>query len=83
MPRLVSIVSICAFATLASIPSGTAEITYPWCAQYSNEHGGRNCGFATLEQCRASVSGNGGYCEVNPMYQPLRRAPATPAAARR
>ena len=43
-----------------------AEITYPWCAQYSRD--GRNCGFSTLEQCRAAISGNGGFCIENPMY---------------
>jgi len=48
-------------------PSG-AEITYPWCAQYRRD--GRNCGFSTLEQCQATVSGNGGYCEQNALYQP-------------
>ena len=31
---------------------------------------GRNCGFSTYEQCRATVSGIGGYCEVNSMYRP-------------
>jgi hypothetical protein len=63
---------------LASVAASKAEITYPWCAQYSNEHGGKNCGFATLEQCRATVSGNGGYCERNPMFTslPAARRPA-------
>ena len=46
-----------------------AEITYPWCAQYGMQ-GTSNCGFATLQQCRAALSGNGGYCEQNPMYRP-------------
>jgi uncharacterized protein DUF3551 len=65
----------------------SAEITYPWCAQYADrgggQHpggiilvddgtGGRNCGFKTLEQCRAAVAGNGGRCEPNPMYVPPR-----------
>jgi hypothetical protein len=30
--------------------------------------GGRNCGFSTLEQCRATVSGIGGSCEPNLFY---------------
>ncbi len=35
---------------------------YPWCAVY--DHGGAvtNCGFVSLEQCRWTVSGAGGYC---------------------
>ena len=33
-----------------------------WCAQYSGRSGGAtNCGFFTIEQCRATVSGIGGY----------------------
>jgi Protein of unknown function (DUF3551) len=33
---------------------------YPWCAQYSGSAGGAtNCGFRTIEQCRATVSGIG------------------------
>jgi hypothetical protein len=30
--------------------------------------GGRNCGFSTLEQRRATVSGIGGFCEPNLIY---------------
>ena len=47
-----------------------AEIEYPWCAQYSGgeQGGGRNCGFSTLEQCQATVSGIGGFCERNLFY---------------
>src|SRR5262245_32294407 len=34
-----------------------------WCAQYSGQGGGgTNCGFFTIEQCRATVSGIGGFC---------------------
>jgi Protein of unknown function (DUF3551) len=52
-----------------ALPAG-AEITYPWCAQYG-DRGTRNCGFSTYEQCRWALSGNGGYCIENPMYQPV------------
>jgi hypothetical protein len=38
----------------------------PWCAQYSLPGGPMSCNFATLEQCRAQVSGVGGMCNVNP-----------------
>jgi hypothetical protein len=33
-----------------------------------------NCGFLTLEQCRASVSGIGGFCVPNQFYNPKRPA---------
>jgi len=66
---------------LASVRPGAAETLYPWCAQYGGwDGGGRNCGFSTYAQCRATVSGAGGYCEVNPMYRPSHDLPS---AARR
>jgi hypothetical protein len=44
---------------------------YPWCAQYSGSAGGAtNCGFLTIEQCRATVSGIGGFCVPNQFYNP-------------
>ena len=48
---------------------------YPWCAFYSGDGGGgTNCGFLTLEQCRATVSGIGGFCGPNQFYNPARPA---------
>jgi hypothetical protein len=43
---------------------------YPWCAYYSGKGGGTNCGFTTFEQCLTNVSGIGGFCEPNTLYQP-------------
>ena len=64
------------FLVLVGAQSSNAEVIYPWCAQ--NSRGGRNCGFVTFEQCRATVSGTG-FCVENPFYQrpadPVRRAP--------
>jgi len=52
------------------LPTGSVHAqNYPWCAQYSGNFGGRNCGFSTLQQCRATVSGVGGFCIKNPMAQ--------------
>ena len=34
-----------------------------------------NCGFATLQQCRATASGAGGQCQPNPSGPPSRAAP--------
>ena len=55
--------------SLLGASSVRAEVTYPWCAQYGDEAGARNCGFATWDQCRAALSGNGGFCEENSMYR--------------
>ena len=42
---------------------------YPYCAYYNTKGGGSsNCYFSTLAQCRAAVSGVGGFCDVNPFY---------------
>ena len=44
---------------------------YPWCAVYSGRGGGgTNCGFRTWQQCMATVSGIGGFCERNQFYNP-------------
>ena len=50
-----------------------AEADGAWCADYNFHHGGAtNCGFATFQQCLATVSGIGGSCGPNPQYQPSR-----------
>jgi Protein of unknown function (DUF3551) len=36
--------------------------------------GASNCGFLTIEQCRATVSGIGGFCVPNQFYNPQRSA---------
>lgn len=47
-----------------------ADEPYPWCAEYNGDDGsdGVNCGFDTLAQCRATISGIGGNCYENPAY---------------
>ncbi len=51
---------------------------YPWCAVYSGDAGGAsNCGFLTIEQCRATVSGIGGFCEPNQFYNPRQASAHT------
>ena len=55
---LISIISATALVT------PTEARTLPWCAHYGN--GGRNCGFVSYEQCRATIKGMGGSCRKNP-----------------
>jgi Protein of unknown function (DUF3551) len=33
-----------------------------------------NCGFLTIDQCRATASGMGGFCVINQFYNPQRSA---------
>ena len=42
---------------------------YRWCAEYAGRGGGgTNCYFMTLGQCRATISGVGGFCRPNQFY---------------
>ena len=68
--RVITIAAILtALAVLA--PPARANIEYPWCAVYGGAmSGSSNCGFTTIEQCRATVSGIGGSCEPNQFYNP-------------
>ncbi len=42
---------------------------YPWCAIYDTADAVYNCGFVSREQCMATVSGIGGFCQPNTQYQ--------------
>ena len=65
---------ILAIGILAAAPalSTRAEAqNYPWCAYYGGwDGGGTNCGFTTFEQCMATLSGMGGFCDRNTQYVP-------------
>jgi hypothetical protein len=61
------------------VAGGTAFAdAYKWCAVESG--GGTNCGFVTIEQCRATISGSGGSCEPKQIVPP-NLSPAAKAAA--
>jgi hypothetical protein len=64
-----------AFAVAAvSAPSAGHADPYKWCAVYGGGLAApKNCGFVTLAQCRATISGVGGFCEPNPFYTPPAR----------
>jgi hypothetical protein len=68
-------------ACLLLQPSQGHAQTYPFCASYNDATGASNCGFSTMEQCRAAVSGAGGFCGVNPVYAAQRSS--TPRRAPR
>jgi hypothetical protein len=63
-----TIVLAASAATMMAPPAAQAA-TYKWCAYYwGRGGGGTNCGFSTYQQCKDTVSGIGGYCDVNPAY---------------
>lgn len=62
----------------ASFANASHADPYRWCAQYGGGGfgggGGTNCYFMTLQQCRAAISGVGGFCRPNTFYTgPERR----------
>jgi hypothetical protein len=58
------------FGSIA-VSTGAQAQNYPWCADYGGKMGGSsNCGFTTFEQCMATLSGNGGFCNRNTQYVP-------------
>jgi Protein of unknown function (DUF3551) len=63
--------------TALSFIAGTAAAEpYKWCAEYSGGMGSANCGFVTLEQCQATISGTGGFCRPNGFYTGPAEKPA-------
>jgi len=72
--RIALAVVLGAIALSASVSAATAQTKYdpyPWCAEYGAGRGGdvgTNCYFMTLDQCRAAISGNGGFCRRNTFY---------------
>jgi hypothetical protein len=76
MAALVIILAVLTQTAASALPYDP----YPWCAQYSGSAGGgTNCGFLTVGQCRATVSGIGGFCVPDQFYNPgqasARRVP--------
>ena len=77
-------------AVLILIATSSADTAradpYRWCAEFGSQHGGAtSCYSVTLEQCRATVSGVGGFCRENPFYDglPVRTPDDGPASRRR
>ena len=67
-----------AFLATCAISNNAHADPYRWCAQYGGKDGATNCYFMTIEQCRAAVSGTGGFCTPNGFYtgpdEPRRRS---------
>lgn len=61
-------------AALAWAVPASAQ-NYPWCADLGVRGGATNCGFASLGQCRAYLSGIGGSCRPNLFYRGPEPAP--------
>jgi len=62
--------TLAVFAVTAGLGSRAQAQNYPWCALYDTADEARNCGFVSYEQCKTTVSGIGGWCMLNNLYQP-------------
>jgi len=59
------------FITAAAVSVSAAEAqNYPWCSMVDLGDEILNCGFDSLEQCKASLSGGGDTCIQNNTYKP-------------
>lgn len=63
---------VLSMTVLAQTPANALPYDpYPWCAVYGGRGGGAsNCGFLTWQQCMATISGMGGFCNRNQFYNP-------------
>ena len=75
-----SLLLVAGIVVVAGVMSTAAQAqNYPWCAYYGGrDGGGANCGFTTYEQCMATLSGMGGYCNRNTQYVPSGAAHEAP-----
>jgi hypothetical protein len=60
---------------IGSVSTRADAQNYPWCAVLNMGDWSSNCGFVTEQQCRASVSGIGGFCMRNTTFVPPEGAP--------
>ena len=81
MPLMHKIIFGVVFVATASMFFAVGAVSadsYKWCAVGSG--GGTNCGFVTIEQCHASISGVGGSCEPKQVVPPNLSVAARAAA---
>jgi hypothetical protein len=57
-------------AASASFASAVEAQNYPWCSRTDLGDIVENCGFESLEQCKASLGGTHDFCVENNMYKP-------------
>ena len=77
MPGKIILIAATVTMTILGVKAVEA-IEYPWCAYYSGpQTNATNCGFNTLAQCQATISGIGGMCQPNPAYKPTTTGRST------
>jgi hypothetical protein len=64
-------IAVAALLPLLALAATPAQADpYRWCATYAGYGGGgvESCYYVTLEQCRAAISGIGGFCRESGWY---------------
>ncbi len=69
-PVLQILVLTTAIGLTAMTTPASAQNYHPWCAHYGTPYDDTSCAFVSYEQCMASVSGIGGFCQRNDTYAP-------------
>ena len=64
---ILAVIALAGCSTQFQLPTNDAEAVgrFGWCADFGGDLS-TNCGFVTLEQCRAAISGMNGLCYPNP-----------------
>lgn len=65
--KLAGLALLCLVSIVAAEAPASAGIEYPYCLMQGRVSP-QSCTFTTLEQCKASLFANSGYCERNPRY---------------
>jgi hypothetical protein len=63
---MMAILALAATAATITGPSPAAAHDYPYCVQGRGVGIPGDCSYSTYEQCLASASGRGLYCNINP-----------------
>ncbi|HVY59060.1 MAG TPA: DUF3551 domain-containing protein [Xanthobacteraceae bacterium] len=67
---VLGVLALSALVFTAAPSAAQYTLRYPWCAYYGGPGTSTyNCGFSTFQQCLATISGIGGYCDRNPYYR--------------
>ena len=73
--KIVAMIFSAAVILTTGVPLAQAQrLNYPYCAIFDSRT--LSCAFNTMAQCYATISGRGGWCEVNAWYQPPAKARA-------
>jgi hypothetical protein len=65
----IAIAALFSLIVVSAVEPAKAD-PYRWCAVYGSFGGGgvESCWYLTIEQCRATVSGLGGFCKESAWY---------------